>query len=399
MAILVRKKKEVLVGSGFARLSVISLLAAFAAALVDTVWAVYIDSFVHSEVYVGFLSAALTLVSFVSYFVFIPFIEKHGKSKIYVATIFLFGVTYILFAINKNFYIFVLLAFFLTILYTFRITSFGIIVKDKSKKSELAKNEGLIYTFSNISWVVGPLIAGYISQKYGFSVVFILAAVFVFLASWLFILSKIVDDNVLKKEDKNILANFLDFFKDRERAVAYFVSGGVNMWWVLIYIFVPLHIIRSDLNELWVGYFLFGVAVPLILTEYYFSRKSEVLGFRKTFKIGFGFVALISFVCFFVLDIYWLLGLLVIASFGIAMLEPTTEAYFLDILKTKREENRFYGPYNTTIDVNMFLGKIISSIILIFLPFQFLFLFFGFLMLGYFFLSGRVRNIIESKRK
>jgi len=41
------------------------------------------------------------------------------------------------------------------------------------------------------------------------------------------------------------------------------------------------------------------------------------------------------------------MALLVLASIGIPMLEPTSEAYFFDILKGD-EEYRFYAPYNAT---------------------------------------------------
>ena len=67
----------------------------------------------------------------------------------------------------------------------------GIIVKDKSGKRQLSRNEGLIYTFSNIAWIIGPLIAGYISNKFGFNLIFTLAAIFLFIAFLLFKLSKI----------------------------------------------------------------------------------------------------------------------------------------------------------------------------------------------------------------
>ena len=91
-------------------------------------------------------------------------------------------------------------------------------------------------------------------------------------------------------------------------------------------------------------------------------------------------------------------GLIALASFGMAMLEPTTEAYFFDLLKKKGDESRFYGPYNTTIDVNHFIGKISASLLLLFLPFNYLFLMFGIFMLVLFILSFKTKNIIEDKR-
>ena len=156
-----QKQKGVL--TKITKLALVGFIASLSFAYVSTIWAVYMDSFVNSMVLVGFISAFLTFVSFLSYFFFIPIIEKQDKSKIYYWSLLALSLGYILFAINTKFYIFVILASFITIITTFRVTSFGIIIKDKSSKTQLSKNEGVVFTFVNLAWILGPLIAGYIA--------------------------------------------------------------------------------------------------------------------------------------------------------------------------------------------------------------------------------------------
>jgi len=396
MGVLIRKQKGLII-TGIAKLALISFIVALGIALVDTIWAVYMNSFVNSIVLVGYISAALTLVSFLSYFLFIPIIEKSKKNKLYSLTLLLFGISYILFAINTKFYFFIILAFFITILHTLRITCFGIIVKENSPEKQLSRNEGLMYTFMNLAWTIGPLIAGFFSQKFGINRVFLLSALFIFIAFFILKILKVKKPKVKKRIDKNMFKNFFDFFKSKERSLAYFLGGGVNYWWSLIYLFMPLFILERGLSTPWIGYFLFAVAVPLIAFQYYFSKLAGKIGFKKIFKIGFFIPAFFAFICFFIGNIYFILLLLVIASIGLAMLEATTEAYFFDILKGK-QDLRFYGPYNTTIEINHFIGRFLSATILIFLPFKFIFLFFSFSMFVFFFLSFKVKNIIESRR-
>ncbi|MFA5020423.1 MAG: MFS transporter [Candidatus Pacearchaeota archaeon] len=397
MGVLIRRHEGIPRLTGIAKLSIIIFFATISSALIDTIWAVYLDSFFHSESIVGFFSAALTVVSFISYFLFIPFIEKTSKSRIYVYTLFSFIITYILFAINKNFYIFVILAFILMILHTFRITSFGIIVRDKSEETKLSRNEGLIYTFTNIAWVLGPLIAGYTAEKYGINIIFALAAVFVFIAFSFFIILRVNDANIKKRTDEGIVKNFVKFFNNRNRALAYVIRGGVYLWWVLIYLFIPLHIIRSGLNDLWIGYFLFAVAVPLIIFGYRFSILAGKWGFKRIFKFGFLYVAVISSSCFFITNIYIILMMLVLASIGLALLEATSEAYFFDVI-TKEQESRFYGPYNTSVDSSQFIGKICASLVLLALPFKYLFLLFGGFMFIMFLMSLKIKNVVEARK-
>lgn len=393
MSMLIAKRDGAPVLTGIAKLSIAGFLVAISLSLVQTIWALYIDSFVHSESLVGFIASALTLISFIFYFLFIPLIEKNSKSKIYSYSLILMTVAYILFALNTKFYFFVVLAFFITLLQTFRITSFGIIVRDKSKDSCLSRNEGLVYTVLNCAWVIGPLIAGFMANKYGINLVFVLSAIFIFLGFLVFIFSNIKDVNINKKTHKDLMKNFKDFFKNKQRSLSYFISGGVNLWWGFIYLFMPLHIMRNGLNELWVGYFLFAIVTPLILTEYKFSKLTSKYGYKKMFQIGYTFVAIISFLCFFIYNIYVVLALLVLASFGMAMLEPTTETYFFKTLKKKSEENRFYGPYNTTMNFNNFIGRLSSAFILLFLPFNYLFLLYGLFMFIMILISSKIKDV------
>ena len=356
------------------------------------------DSFINSVILVGILSSVLTVISFLSYFFFIPLIERSDKGKIFSYSLFLFIISYILFALNHNFYLFIALAVVITVLYTLRITSFGIVVRDNSEDNAVSSNEGIVYTFMNIAWVIGPLVAGFIAFELGITWVFLLSALFLTFGLIFFKVFEIKDPKGKKRIDNNFFKNFIDFFKDKERVLAYALSGGVNLWWALIYLFIPLMIIRSSLGELWVGYFLFGVAVPLILFEYVFAKWAGKHGFKKLFKIGYILVSIIAFTCFFVSNIYIILSLLILASVGMAMLESTTEAYFFDILKRK-EKYRFYGPYNTAIDTGSFIGKIFPSLMLIFLPFKFVFLLFGVFMFLLFLISFKTKNVVELRKK
>jgi MFS family permease len=380
--------------SKITELSFVGFVMSIALAFMDTVWSIYIDSFVHNTVIVGFVTAFLALLSVLSFFLFIPLVEKTNKPKLFSFSILLVALTYLVFAIDKRFFIFIVFASILVVLGTLRATSFGIMVRDKSAKNRFSRNEGFLFTLANIAWILGPLAAGYLSSRYGVSMVFILAAVFMVIAFLLFKTFRIKDSNVKHKTDTDLIKNFFTFFKSRERRIAYFLGGGVHLWWAFIYVFMPLFIIRNGLNDVWVGYFLFAVAFPLVLFEYKFSKIVEKRGFKKMFKIGFLIVTILAFLCFFVGNVYIVLGLIALASVGMAMLEPTTDAYFFDILEGK-EALRFYGPYNTTVDINNVIGRSLSAVVLIFFPFKFLFLFFALLMFLMFLLSSKTKKIIE----
>ncbi|MBD3252533.1 MFS transporter, partial [Candidatus Pacearchaeota archaeon] len=108
--------------------------------------------------------------------------------------------------------------------------------------------------------------------------------------------------------------------------------------------------------------------------------------------------AVIILLCFFISNIYYILSLIVLASLGLAMLEPTIEAYFFDLLNEK-QTLRYYSPFLTSINAGKIISKIIASFILLFLPFKFIFLFYALVMFSLFFISFKTKNIIESRRK
>ncbi len=397
MGALLRKERGIYIFTGIGKLATVGFIVALAASFINTIWAVYIDSFVNSIVLVGLITTIFVLTAFISRFLFIPLIEKSSKSQLFSYSLLALVLFYILFSINSNLFFFIILGIAVTIFSTLRITSFGIMVRDKSSERQLSRNEGLMYTFMNLSWVIGPLIAGYIASRADMNKVFILSAIIVFIAFLFFKKGRIKDVNVKKRLDKNVLKNFFDFFKDKDRSISYIISGGVNLWWVLIYLFIPLLIIRQGLGEMWVGYFLFAIPIPLILLEYVFAKLAGKVGFKKIFKIGFLIPCIFALMCFFTSSIYLILLFLVLASIGLAMLEPTTEAYFFDLLRGK-EELRYYSSYNTTISLNSLIGRFLPSLLLIFLPFNYVFLAFAAFMFIMFLVSFKVREIVECKR-
>jgi MFS family permease len=396
MGFVAKKQKGVIFSRVFG-LAITLFIASIGFSLIDTFWAVYIESFIHSTAAVGLISSFLALASFFSFFLITPLVEKYDKAKSFALSLLLIAISYFIFIITTNIYLFLLIAILAIFFHNLRITSFGIMVEKKSNPRKLSRNEGIMYTFLNIAWVIGPLIAGILSKYFGIKAIFGLSGIFVLISLMHFLSLKMSGKETRKRVDKSLVKLFFDFLKKEKRAVAYFLGGGVNYWLSLIYIFMPLYIIKEGLEISFIGYFLFAVTVPLAISTYYFSNLAGRIGFKKIFKMGFVILLLASLLCFFVSNIYIIMSILILASFGVAMLEAPTEAYFFDTLKGK-EDLRFYGPYNTTIDINNFISRILGGLILLLLPFRFLFLFFSISMLVFFFLSSKATDINESKR-
>ena len=380
------------------KIGVVGLFSSFAIAAVTTIWAIYLDSFVRNAAYVGFITSFFTIIGICSYIFLIPLVERSNKAKLYSLVVLIYLVSYILFALLPHLYVIIILGTIIAITASLKVTLFGIIIRDKTKNDCLSKNEGIIYTILNLSWLISPVIAGFISSKYGMRSVFIFGAIMLTFTFLFFRMFKINDSRITKKVDKNPLKPFIAFFKNKKRNYAYFLSGGVNFWWSLIYIYIPIYIFESGFSERIIGYFLGAVVIPLVLTEYYFAKLAGKRGFRKIFVIGYSILGVSALIAFFISNLHLTLLILVLASFGAGMLEPTTEAYFFDVIN-KKQRDKFYGPYNTAIDLNSFISTSLAAVILLFLPFKSIFILFSVVMFIFALMSSRIKNVIESRKK
>ena len=175
------------------------------------------------------------------------------------------------------------------------------------------------------------------------------------------------------------------------------LHGAVNFWWALIYIYIPIYLVDNGYQNFLVGLFLSIIVLPLVFLESFFGKIASKKGFKKLFFIGYFIVGVLSFLSFFMPNIYYVLILLVLASVGVSMLEPTTEAYFFDIIK-ESQRDKYYGIYNTAVDTGHLLGTFSSAILLLFFPFKYIFILFAIVMFIMLFLSRQIKEVIEARR-
>ncbi len=271
----------------------------------------------------------------------------------------------------------------MAVLGAIRGSTLGLLVRSNSSKKSISKNEGYVFVFNNISFLIGPLIATLLLLFLPVRNIFIFSALIILASTLMFKLSKINPGKKSKTVDSNLFKNFMGFFKKKERIKSYLLASGVNFWWSVAYIYMPLLIV-TKLPDYWIGIFLGAITIPLILFEYVFGKLAVKKGYKKLFFIGFSISAIMALLCFFFYNnIFVVMSLIFIASFGLAMAESNSEAYFFKI-SNDEEDQRFYSPFKTSVDTGHLIGQFIPSLILLTFAFKFIFLFFA---LGMFLLA------------
>jgi len=375
------------------------LLFSIGISAVVTIWSVYLNSFLNNSSLVGLLESFFFVLEILAYIFLIPIIRKGNKAKLLVLSLLFFAVSYFIFAFYSNVYLVIILGTLIAIATSLRTTLNGLIVRDNSESQNVSKNEGFIYSLLNLAWFLGPLIAGYLASTiYGFKSVFLIASAILLLSILLFKLLKIKDDRKTKYLKENIFKLFINFFKDKNRVLIYILSLSVPFWWIFIYVYMPIYIVSHGLSEFVLGLFISGITVPLIFGDYIFARIAGKRGFKKLFFTGFISLGILAISLFFTSNIYIVLGLLILSGVSVSMIEPTIEAYFLDIVK-EEERDKYYGIYTTSSQLGSLIGSLTAALLLIFQPFKSLFLLFGIPMILLAFIALKIKDSYEFKKK
>ncbi len=367
-----------------------------AVASIATVWGIYAKSFLNSDSYVGFFSAATNIFAIFCFFYFIPIFQQYSARNVYFTTIIFYAFLTLMFAINKDIYIFMILAFALTVMNVFQLETFGILVRHKTNIAEIAKSEGFVFTVLNLAFLIGPILAGFIAEKHSLNSVFIMSFMFIVISIFAFKMFLVTPKEKEKnnKEGHTLFMNFSNFIKQKELVLVYLLRMGITGCWGMIYLFIPLYMIKQGYSMSNIGYFLFAVCLPLILFEYTFGKKTTSSKYKIMFALGFFILALSVLSCFVISLVSGnpalILIILALASIGAAMIEPNLESYFFKSIKT-HEEHRLYGPYLTSSDLGNILVKAIGAFLL-FISYEILFLGMGLLMLFFVLISLKVKR-------
>jgi MFS family permease len=341
-----------------------SLLVAFAFASIETIWPIFLYSMFQSESLVGYITAGFAVLGIVGLATLYPLFHKYKAREIYYITIVIQSLLFIIYTQLQNKYVFLILAAISVFFSSLRIQAFGILIRENSTKKNITANEGLIYFLMNIGWLLGPLLSGYLANTYSMNVVFVLASICLLGGVYNLTFSEKLEEKKITKKTKPFFYNLKSFFQQKKLIYSYLLSGGLEAWYVLPYIFMPIIILKEGYDFNTIGIFLFAFATPLVIMQYWLKSKKNI-STKKLMVTGYFIMALASLGAVLAPHTIIILICFVLAGFGTGLLEPTTESYFFMITDIKQERD-YYGTFMTSKIVGSFTGRIIIASILLF---------------------------------
>ncbi len=364
------------------RLGINGILLAIAYASIETVWPMFLSEFFSTSSQVGFFTAFIAVCSFISLLGGYQLFRKYPAKTLLFFAVTVNAIAVSLFAVTKNVTILIILAIINSAFVAIRIQAFSLLVRQNSSLKTINKNENLIYLFGNIGWVLGPLVAGFFADELSVRAVLMFAALFLLFSvySITFSTKELRKEQITAMKHISPIKNLKDYFKKKKSFVGYLLSAGLEVWWVIPFIFLPLEIIRQGLSFSIIGVFLFLLGIPLIIVEYFMKNKINS-NLRRLIGYGYLFAFVLGIIAAFTNNIYVSMGCFVIASFGLGFVEPSVESFFFSTVN-REEAQRYYGAFFTSKTVGGFFGKLLIAIILLYLPLKFGILFVSLTVLG-----------------
>jgi len=349
------------------RLGITSILIAFAYVSIETIWSLFIYSMFPNASTVGFVMGILAVALFLYLAFLFPLFNKFSARSILFFAVSANAIVFALFAFTTNPAVFFILALINGGFTALRIQSIGIILRNNSSLKRIAKDENILYLLANVGWLIGPIIAGFVADKLSIQSVLILASLFMLLSVYTVTFSQKAFGRRKAKEMQhiNVFKNLWLFFRSKKRIISYILSSGVEIWWTVPYIFIPIEMVeKQGMSYGNVGLFLFFLVIPLIIVEY-IMRKKERTQLRKIMGLGYLIAAICGIVAACSPGIIILLFALVIGSFGMGLLEPSVDGYFFRINK-QEESQRFYGSFMTSKMAGSLFSKFVIASVLLF---------------------------------
>ncbi len=345
--------------------------------------------------YIGFTFSAVSfLVIIASIFLTYP-LEKNNQIKVYTYAVFILFLSLVGMALWP--YVFVFIALYTALRFTSIIRNGveNIQFRDVTPEKEYTRLRSLLQGLSNISWIIMPAIGGVLLANFGFEMFFlVIAYVFAITLFLSFYLKPHDIGKVRKQYDKNIKENLAYFLKQKQLLLAFALNFGKSLWYVFLFIYLPLYLLKTGYSLTEVGYAITATQIPLVFVQTKISPIIQRVGFQKLFVLSFFILAILALFLYFTQNIFLILFFLLISGICIGYLEVLPEIYYFKQVN-KLEEEKTYFLFNSSETISTIIGGLVFGSLLTILTINQLFLVVAFLLFVFAIVATRTNDYRE----
>lgn len=310
-------------------------------------------------------------------------LKRFGNFKITLILVSLYFLNFLGLSFGQN-NIFVILCFMLSgALATTIYFTFDIFVEHDSSNSKTGNIRSIYLTFINFAWLFSPWIAGNIADKYQLKTIYLISAITTIpIIFMVFIGLKNFKDQQYKNFSFTEALKSINSNKNIKNIVYSSFLLQIFYSWMVIY--TPIYL-NEYLGLDWdiIGIIFSIMLLPFVLTQIPLGFLADKkFGEKEILSIGFVIISIFTVSISFINNINIFLTLafiLFMTRVGAAMVELMNDTYFFKQIND--DDLNIINLYRVATPLAYIISPILATIVLIFVPFKFIFLILGLIMI------------------
>ncbi|NVN96756.1 MFS transporter [Candidatus Nomurabacteria bacterium] len=272
-----------------------------------------------------------------------------------------------------------------TITNTLVIFSIDIFIEHFGNPLTIGRTRGLYLMITNLAWMLCPLITAFlITQEGGYKAIFIIS----FIATIIMTIGLVF--SVRKFEDKSYTKTpFLEtykYLKENHHMLAItMINFIIHFFYAMMVVYMPIYLyeymhfgwdqIGVIFTIMLAPFVIFNLPIGILIDKYHVKK-------RTLLYIGIAIISISTFVISYITSTSIALWafILFMTRMGACIVETTGEIYFFT--HTTEEETSLLSVYRDMLPIAYIVAPLVSTLIFIFLPIQYLFAILGTLTLS-----------------
>ena len=377
---IIKTKKELETEIEFTRKSKLKYLFiqgaffSFATALLSYVLSSYLSKYI-SDQYVSLVYLVSNIVCFIMVFSFGKIIKKIGLFKSAVINMLILLLSLLLqIIIKQNIFTVVSTIIFYQISSALTYIFIDYYIEKYSLDGSTGDTKGLQWTIMNGTFLLGPLLAGFLLEKTGFDFIFLLSLLATVPTFVIFIKHF---KNIKTTTTKTVNIKLKKIIKNNAVFRISMVSLLLNLFYCWMSIYTPIYMSKVlDLSWDKIGIILAIILLPFAIFQYPVGKIADkYLGQKEMLMTSIIIMGLSTIALFFTKNVITFTLALFCTRIGASVLEVMRDIHFYK--NTSSKDLDLMSFFKSMTSFAYIIGPIISSLILTFFEIKNLFLVLG----------------------
>jgi MFS family permease len=340
------------------------LLASLSTSLISYINSSFLETFLPKN-WVGIVFSVAYAVTFLVIQNYALIIRKFKNHNVALIVFALEIVALLTLAANVHWFISLLAFILLVVCYNVIVINYDIFIEQLSTHQNEGRIRGLFWTASNLGFLLGPLMTGVLSAKYGFSAAYLIAGLLL-IPVWLMIAFSYKKAKAVKyKKHMHLYKTVARVHRNPNLRGIFLIAMMLYLFYSWMVIYTPIHLLEIGFTWEQIGVIFTVMLVPFVLIEYPAGWLADkYLGETEMLTLGFGIMGSAVTLLLFTSSFWGVMLVLFLSRIGASLVEIMRDVYFYK--KVDEDDLDLIDLFRNMRSVAYVFGPILASVLLAF---------------------------------